>query len=83
MVYTVDFSFNINGKEYSFSLEGGDSTSFKEIIERFKILDKENVELFINNIATVEFSNPDYLWNGKLEEDAFAGDLKEKYNLDI
>ena len=83
VVYTVDFSFNINGKEYSFSLEGGDSTSFKEIIERFKILDKENVELFINNIATVEFSNPDYLWNGKLEEDAFAGDLKEKYNLDI
>ena len=83
VVYTVDFSFNINGKEYSFSLEGGDSTSFKEIIERFKILDKENVELFINNISTVEFSNPDYLWNGRLEEDAFAGELKEKNNLDI
>ena len=83
VVYTVDFLFNINGKEYSFSLEGGDSTSFKEIIEKFEILDKENVEPFINNIAKVEFSNPDYLWNGKLEEDAFAGDLKEKYNLDI
>ena len=83
VVYTVDFSFNINGKEYSFSLEGGDSTSFKEIIRKFDILDKENAELFIRNIASVEFSNPAYLWNGRIEEDAFAGDLKQQHNLDI
>ena len=83
VAYTIDFLFEINGKEYAFSLEGGDSTSFKEIIEKFEILDKEDEDLFIENIADVEFTNPEYLWNGRLEEDAFAGELKEKYNLSI
>ncbi len=83
VVYTVDFEFSIDGKEYAFSLEGGDSTSFREIIERFEILPKEDIVDFINSIDKVEFSNPKYLWNGKLEEDAFAGDLKKENKLKI
>lgn len=83
VIYTVDFNFEVDGKEYAFRLEGGDSTSFKEILERFDILEKEDAELFIENIGKVEFTNPEYLWNGKLEEDAFAGDLKKQNDLDI
>ena len=83
VVYTVDFSFNINGKQYDFSIEGGNAITFREAIELFEIIEIEDVDAFINNVAKVEFSNPDYIWAGKVEEDTRLGEFKEKNNLTV
>ena len=83
VVYTVDYEFEVDGKKYDFSLDGGDSTSIRDLLTRFEILDEDECDEFIENIESVEFSDPDYLWVHKLEKDAFAGDLKKKNHLDV
>ena len=83
VVYTVDFGFNINGKQYDFSIEGGNAITFREAIELFEIIEIEDVDEFINDVVKVEFSNPEYLWIGKVEEDTRIGELKEKNELEV
>jgi len=83
VVYTVDFEFDINGKQYDFSIEGGNAITFREAIDLFEIMEIEDVDSFINNVASVEFSNPEYLWAGKVEEDIRLGELKDKNHLKV
>ncbi len=41
IVYTVDFHWEVDGKEYEFSLAGGDSISFSKLIDALHILETE------------------------------------------
>ena len=40
IVYTVDFHWDVNGNNYEFSLNGGDSISFRKLISVLGILEK-------------------------------------------
>ena len=37
IVYTVDFAYNVNGKEYAFSMQGADSVSLRALIEALHV----------------------------------------------
>ena len=61
IVYTVDFAYSVNGKEYQFSLPGGEKIALSELVEVLGILDGTNfadTDAFLKEVKGVEFSDP-------------------------
>ena len=93
VVYTVDFTWEVDGKEYVYSLIGGSPIGLRNLIEflgvfeksQIKTTDNKNnertVEDFINDIETVVFSNEDLLKVVQVVEDTTAGKIKKEQNL--
>ena len=68
VVYTVDYHWTINGKTYDYSLPGGDSISFRELIEKLDILgDEESATQ--NEVETVDQGEEDQAEEPQGEED--------------
>ena len=87
VVYTVDFYWEVNGKTYDFSLPGGGFVSLKRLMESLNVAGNdaeagEAVEEFAADIRKVEFSAPDLVWIGKVDEDSTVGSLKEVNGLE-
>lgn len=109
IVYTVDFSYLVNGKMYDFSLPGGGFVSFTDLIEVLGIIEgtnsgendvnsaevtdedaltlsdvtvSEETRKFVADVESVEFSNPDLVWVGKVETDSTVGEIKEANGLE-
>lgn len=59
VVYTVDFHYEVNGRIYQFTLEGGASTDLSDILRGLYVVENGRLEEFISNIETVEFSDPE------------------------
>ena len=67
VIYTVDFHWEVDGNTYEYSLAGGDSMSFRELVEMLHIVDGDDLEsseeesgeteAFINDIADIRFSD--------------------------
>lgn len=79
VVYTVDFHYEVDGKTYDFSIDGGSFISLSQIIEKLEIGGTD--ENFMSEVENVEFSDPDLVWVGKVEEDTTVGALKEANGL--
>ena len=59
VVYTVDFEYSVNGRIYNFSMDGGTTMSFKQLVLELGIAaNDEEAESFINEVANVTFSDP-------------------------
>ena len=54
-----------------------DSTTYEEAIKLNEEKVSEKTKDFVGNVEKVEFSNPDLLWVGKLNEAAAVGELRE------
>ena len=80
LVYTVDFKYDVNGKQYEFSMDGGGVISLKAVVEALKVTD--NAEEFVANIEKAEFSNPELVWVGKADSDTTIGELKKENELE-
>ena len=84
VVYTVDFTYSVNGKMYELSLPGGGFITLHHLIEALGINEEMNgadTDRFIADIQNVEFSNPSLIWVGKTEEDSTVGQLKSDNGL--
>ncbi|MBQ6583061.1 MAG: hypothetical protein IJH77_04450, partial [Mogibacterium sp.] len=93
VVYTVDFSFEIDGKTYDFSINGGDAVGFRQIIKDLGILtngvkiEGENAELdsrideLMSNIESVKFSKPKLLWVELVTEDTATWKIMQEHDL--
>lgn len=79
VVYTVDFHYEVDGKKYDYSMDGGSYISLAQIVKALKVNDDSAA--FITNIEKVEFSDPELVWVGKVEEDTTVGALKEANGL--
>lgn len=79
VVYTVDFHYNVDGKEYDFSMDGGGYVSLRSLVEALKADD--NAEAFVANVEKVQFSDPELVWIGKAESDTTIGELKKENGL--
>ncbi|MBQ9046721.1 MAG: LPXTG cell wall anchor domain-containing protein, partial [Solobacterium sp.] len=72
------------GKEYAFSLSGGDSISFRDLAEALHILENnDNMDEFLADIEAVTFSDPDLVWAGKTGRQITAGEIVEENNLTV
>ena len=49
IVYTVDFSYEVNGKVYGFTMQGADTVSLRALIEALHVYEKESEEIDIAN----------------------------------
>ena len=83
VVYTVDFSYSVDGKKYQFSLPGGGFVSLQQLVEALGIAGSDtNYAQFVADVANVEFSDSDLVWVGKAEQDSTIGGLKEANSLE-
>lgn len=79
VVYTVDFHYEVNGKNYDFSIDGGSFATLGTIVGKLGI--DANEKNFLAGVRDVEFSDPSLVWVGKAESDTTVGTLKEENGL--
>ena len=58
VVYTVDFSYEVDGKTFTFSMEGGSTMSLKELVIALGIETEEDIDSFMEEVDDVVFSDP-------------------------
>ncbi len=80
LVYTVDFSYSVNGKVFEFSIPGGGVVSFSDLVELLGITDDTNE--FVEDVESVESSSPELVWVGKAGRDSTVGSLKKTNGLE-
>ena len=89
VLYTVDFSWEVDGKTFEFSLAGGDSISLRELAEVLHVYEPDEVKDgeeehdFSESIEKAEFSNRELVWVGKIDHDSTAKQIAEENNLEI
>ena len=92
--YTVDFTYDVNGKIYNYSMQGADSVSLRSLVETLRIYEKAPAEddqdnntdnkaldQFMADIEAVTFSNESLLVPAKVKEDTTAGKIKSELKL--
>ena len=88
VVYTVDFHWEVDGKEYDYSLPGGGFVSFYDLVEALGIevnetsTEKDEIQELVDSVESIEFSNPDLVSVSKVEENTTVGALKEALRLE-
>ena len=93
--YTVDFHWEVDGNVYEYSLAGGDSVSFRELVEMLHVIDEEagsdntaeeavkrTVDELINDIEDIRLSKEGLVEVVRIEEEITAGGLKEELGLE-
>ena len=118
VVYTVDFHWEVDGKEYEFSIPGGGFVSLEHLVEVLGIAEGESstedksesaeaasdddeaaaydeaiklnevqvseaTKKFMADVKSVEFSSPELVWVGRVDESAAVGALKDTNGLEI
>ena len=62
LVYTVDFSYEVDGKVFAFSMDGGSSITIGSLLARLGIVDgDEQAREFEAGIENIGFSNPELI----------------------
>ena len=88
VVYTVDFHYEVNGQTFDFSLPGGSFASFRELMGVLGIAqddpettDVNELQAFVDDVESVEFSNPELLSVSKVDADTTVGAVKDGLGL--
>ena len=79
IVYTVDFEYDVDGKKYTYSMEGDGALSLHELIDILHIT--EDSDEFMKEITDVSFTNPDLLYVYKVEETKTLLEIKAQEHL--
>ena len=67
IVYTVDFSYSVNGETFDYSIDGDSSVSLRSLLQSLNVInddkdtDVNEVDLFMNEIDTVEFTDSELI----------------------
>lgn len=84
VVYTVDFHWDVNGKEYVYTLSGGDTIGLRTLLPFLNIIkddestEEDEVQAFLDDITNVRFSKESLIKVVRISEDTTAGIIKEK-----
>ena len=71
------------GKVPGVDVSGENSTAYEEAIKLNEVEVSETTKKFVAEVESLEFSNPELLWAGKVDEAATVGDLKEANGLEV
>ena len=94
LVYTVDFHWEVDGKTYEFSIPGGGYVSLAHLVEMLGMAESDTdskhgeeisdaAKQFVDEVESVEFSSPELVWIGQVEEETSVGALKESNELKV
>ena len=61
VVYTVDFSYEVDGQTYEYSMKGGDAIKLSTLLPLLGVVSEEDVQLFAGEIADVQFSDDELI----------------------
>ena len=61
VIYTVDFAYDVDGRTFMYSIEGESSISLRDLLVTLHVVGEDEIDQFLMNILSVEFSNPDVL----------------------
>ena len=80
LVYTVEFHWEANGNSYEFILSGGDTISFRELVQSLYILGEqeegsEKEDKFISDIENIRFSDESLLLPVQISEEMTGGGI--------
>ncbi len=81
--YTVDFSYEMNGKTFEFSIPGGGYVSLTGLMELLEIVAADDAKEFVSNVLNVEFSDPELVDVSRADADITVGQIKDDRGLDI
>ena len=81
VIYTVDFHWDVDGQTYDFSINGGDALSLRELLVMLGVVEADEAEAFVAQVADVAFSDAELVAVAKVDEDITAGALKAKLEL--
>ena len=87
--YTVDFYYEVNGENIEFHIPGGTVQSLRELLQILKIAEDDpetennEVEMFINFIDTVTFSNESLVKVVRVNESTTIGDIIDALSKEI
>ncbi|MBR2561926.1 MAG: hypothetical protein IKE31_07240, partial [Eubacterium sp.] len=76
IVYTVDFEYEVDGRVYQFSINGGTSISLRELLVILGVIEAERADAFVADIDSVVFSNPAYVEVVKIPGDWMLNSLQ-------
>lgn len=79
VVYTVDFFYEINGETFSYSMQGEDAMSLKDLVGKLHMVD--DIDRLMEGIDKVDFSDPDLLVPVRADQDTTLGDLKKAHQI--
>ena len=96
VIYTVDFNWGVDGETFEYSLAGGDSVSFRKLVEVLGVMDAVNsaadntensnsrstIDEFVDDVENVEFSDESLVKVARITEGITAGALKEKLEIE-
>ncbi len=74
IVYTVDFAYSLDGRVFTFSMEGETSMKLSALVEALGIIEEtslENGKAFVAEVQNVEFTDSTLL---KVKKDFFSND---------
>ena len=85
VVYTVDFHWEVNGKTFEMNIPGGGFITLRQLVEGLNITESTDgisIDQFVAKVENVQFSNPDLVWVGRVEDDSTVGQMKLAYELE-
>ena len=80
VVYTVDFEYEVDGKTYDLSIQGGESISLSKLISALNILEGTpfaSVTDFLTRVKNVEFSNTEYVKVIPVTSNSYVGNIED------
>ncbi len=82
VAYTVDFHYDVDGKTYDLTLQGGDAINLRELLAGLRVFEAKEADLFMGEVKSVEFSNTDLVAVAHVGESITAGELRERFGLE-
>lgn len=87
LVYTVDFHYEVDGKVFDYSVDGGNAIALSELLDALSVLkDSDNgkdVSDFLNDIESVSFSDESLVKIFPVETNSTYQELIDQYDLGI
>ena len=87
VIYTVDFHYTQDGETYTYTLTGGGYVSLRALLESLSIIaddpatEADEAQAFMDDIASVTFSDPALVYVAHPAEDTTVGAIKAAQNL--
>jgi len=88
VVYTVDFSYEVDGKTYEYSIKGGEGIGLSELLPALGVIkddkdtESDEVRVFIGQIEDVKFSDTGLVSVSKADSDTTVGGIKDALGLE-
>ena len=81
IAYTVDFRYDVDGKTYGYTLQGGDAVSVRDLLQGMGVFAATDADEFMAEVKEVTFSDASLVAVAHVDAAVTAGELRERLGL--